>query len=463
VKSISVATNITLSFAMLCVTNGVLAQSVGEFSTRAQVAVPSGTSIARVALPETSIVSLRETNAGDLRVFNAKGIALPHAVIDASNQASTRTDIAAERVLALPIYAPESVSPNTPTLRIEEGPNRRVIEVSSAPASKQKSETRKPRGLLFDTLKISSEINAVELEGALPPAMLLKVGLDASRDLKTWQPLVSDTPIFEFSNDGPSNRKLTLPAPQKLEGRYLRLTWSDDVALPVVALRAIASGITQNAAAPLSVNLPTPQITTDGHAEWTMQSGHRINALRVSTSANNALMPVRILTRARAGDVWRTVASTVVYRLTNSAGATNVNPSIALSSRLESQLRIEALPGYSLAGVPLTLAVEYAPLNVVFIASGDGPFDIATGRANTASAALPLTTLMPDYKSGAEYALPLLAAAVTANAATGQNSPDGNWMAAATNKSFLLWGVLGLAVIILAGLAVSLLRGTRKQ
>ena len=69
-------------------------------------------------------------------------------------------------------------------------------------------------------------------------------------------------------------------------------------------------------------------------------------------------MPVRILTRARAGDPWQQVASTVVYRLPGTSGTDGVNPSLPINATLASQLRVEALRGYSLTGVPLTLTLD---------------------------------------------------------------------------------------------------------
>ena len=82
----------------------VNAQTVNEFSTRAAVVVPNGTAIARTTLPGPSIAALRSANGGDLRVFNAAGLSLPHAVIDTSRQAPNTQDVAGERFTALPIY-----------------------------------------------------------------------------------------------------------------------------------------------------------------------------------------------------------------------------------------------------------------------------------------------------------------------------------------------------------------------
>ena len=108
----------------------VKAQTVNEFSTRAAVVVPNGTAIARTTLPGPSIAALRSANGGDLRVFNAAGLSLPHAVIDASRQALATQDVAGERFAALPIYTASTgagtsmaSATNAPALRIIEGPS----------------------------------------------------------------------------------------------------------------------------------------------------------------------------------------------------------------------------------------------------------------------------------------------------------------------------------------------------
>ena len=133
-----------------------------------------------------------------------------------------------------------------------------------------------------------------------------------------------------------------------------------------------------------------------------------------------------------------------------------------MSSPLESLVRVEALRGYNLTGVPITLALEYAPLNVLFVATGDGPFTIATGNASAQSTAVPVTTLMPNYQNGVEFALPVLTATVSVNQPPTKLSPAAEIFGIATQKSFVLWGVLGLTVVVLGGLAVSLLRAPKK-
>jgi Protein of unknown function (DUF3999) len=460
---------LVFSATFICCGTAV-AQKPGDFSARAEVIAPTGASVVRAVLPAASIAALRSANGGDLRVFNGNGLSLPHALIDASQEAQTRPDAPGARLPALPIYASTSTALNTPTLRIEEGPSGRVIEYSANPPAKTSQQT--VRGLLFDARKIDGEVRAVVLEGALPAATIVTVSLDISSDLKTWRTLAADAPLFEFAAEGagsatvagPSNRRVLLPTSPTFKDQYLRLSWTGDAAPVITALQTVRVGAVK-AAMPMAIDLGAPSSAANDAAEWTLNSGFRATGLRLQTSAANALMPVRILTRARAGDPWSSVASTVVYRLNGSDGAAGINASISLAGALSNQLRVEALRGYSLSGVPLTLALEYPPLQVLFVATGSGPFVIASGKSGVDTAALPVATLMPSYSAGAEFATPLLQATSMTVEATPRSAAQSaqDSLSNAFNRSTVLWTVLGLAVLVLGGLAVSLLRSHKSK
>ncbi|MEQ1595380.1 MAG: DUF3999 family protein [Casimicrobium sp.] len=450
------ATIVALACALPC-----SAQNVSDFSTRANVAVPAGSSIVRVALPPTSLAAMRSVDSADIRVLNASGALLPFALINAAVQTPQSTEAIGAKITALPIYAPESTSASTPTLRIEEGPKGRVIEYSGSAAPN--AATREARGLLFDTRSIEGDVRAVDLTGVLPVGSIVKLSLDASTDLKTWRTLASDAPVFDFGPGAPSSRRVVLASAQSLKNQYVRLTWSSHMPLAIDALQTVSANAVV-VVPPLRVDLGAPSNATDEAVEWTLSSGLRASAMHLQTSAANALMPVRVLTRARAGDPWRLVMSTVVYRLTATAGSNNANPSVILNTPLDAQVRVEPHAGYRLSGVPLTLALEYPPLHAVFVASGTGPFVIASGKPGLASAALPIATVMPGYLGGAEYALPVLQATKDAGTSgQGQGGAASSSMPSWVNKSTLLWTVLVFAVLVLGGLAVSLLRAPVKK
>ena len=201
--------------------------------------VPAGTTIARVALPAATIAALRTPEGGDLRVFNATGQLLPYALIDA---ACSRRRGRHPRPAGIGAANPQRTQRrvyhrwNAPTLRIIEGPQRRVIEYSAADApgkAKASPTGSEVRGWLFDTRNNDQELRAAELEATLPAATIVKVTLSASSDLKTWRILASDVPrclnfrpLTPAPEAGRSIVESTCPSGTRLKDQYLRLTWS---------------------------------------------------------------------------------------------------------------------------------------------------------------------------------------------------------------------------------------------
>ena len=178
-----------------------------------------------------------------------------------------------------------------------------------------------------------------------------------------------------------------------------------------------------------------------------------------STTQPNSLVPVRILGRNDTSQPWRTLASTVVYRLqgANGAGETT-NPAVPLGGATVRWLRVEATHGMQLAPGALRAGVEFAPLQVVFVASGAAPFQLAAGRAGTDAAALPAAMLagslpvklaeLPEARIGAVQQRDTAAAGAFASV-----FPQGP-----AGRSLLLWAVLGGGVLLLGGVAWTLLR-----
>ena len=56
-------------------------------------------------MPGQTLAAMRRGDGGDLRVFNASGTALPHAVIDVSRQVPDTQGVPGARIVALPIFS----------------------------------------------------------------------------------------------------------------------------------------------------------------------------------------------------------------------------------------------------------------------------------------------------------------------------------------------------------------------
>jgi hypothetical protein len=102
--------------------------------------------------------------------------------------------------------------------------------------------------------------------------------------------------------------------------------------------------------------------------------------------------------------------------------------------------------------------VLFEPRQLVFVAGNTGPYELAVGRAGVSSTALPLAMLMAITSRP----LDALPAARIANASSVAPPAPGWWApllpADIDSRAAGLWVVLALAVLILGGVAWTLVR-----
>ena len=110
------------------------------------------------------------------------------------------------------------------------------------------------------------------------------------------------------------------------------------------------------------------------------------------------------------------------------------------------------------AAYGLALQAGHLPRHLVFVARGAEPFVIAYGKRSRAgekampvAAALPLGSLMPDYRPGVEWSLPAVraGAAVTHNPA----AVESGFTDRVEPRKLVLWAMLLGAVLVLALMA----------
>jgi hypothetical protein len=146
-------------------------------------------------------------------------------------------------------------------------------------------------------------------------------------------------------------------------------------------------------------------------------------------------------------------------------GTGAVNAPVTMPATPLRALRVEASNGLALPAGGLQATVEFAAVQLAFVASGMGPFTLAAGRANTPAAAVDASLF--DAVSPAKLAeLPLATVdALQSDAPSAAPAWMAAWLPAGVPwRSVLLWGVLLAGVLVLGGVAVSLMRQlNRKQ
>lgn len=446
-----------------------------DFTWHATLTLPQGVSLARVAVPVEALLGMRSSAAQDVRVFNAAGAVVPFALLGGADLRPTAPVVHTNRYQAYPLF---STSPDHKPARgavavqLDPGDaagkvwvrwDRTDVHTSAADAAPLAQALN---AALLDLRTEKQSLAALALELDMPRNVLVPIQVAVSHDLKNWTPVATQGPLFQFDGtDAPANTTLELAQPLPVQGRYLRLSWPGQ---PGVTLRGLTGTVAapQATAAPLRAALPPGTPDGTGALNWVLPFATPIAALHVQAPHNNSLVPVRILGRVAASQPWRTLASSVVYRL-DAAGQGGSNPPTALNSVSLHSLRVEAGKGMALPEGGLQATVEFAPVQVAFLASGAGPFTLAVGRAQTAAAAVDAAVL--GSVTPAKLAeLPLATwsdAVVQTQTPRGLDRAAARWLPDGVPlRSVLLWLVLGAGVLVLGGVALSLVRqlGTKR-
>ena len=436
-----------------------------EFAWRGTLTLPADASVVRMTLPPDAMVRLQSSDARDVRVFNAAGEAVAFAFATPTRATPGPVPPQTRPYTAYPLFAAangtrpakgsvqvhldNTVSQGSVWVRF--GDAGSTVGAPDASASRLQSA-------LFDTRDDKQTIAALTLQADLPPNALVHFSLASSTDLAQWTPVALRGPAFRFEGAGaPSNHTLELVQALQLEGRYLRLSWNGQTGVQV---NSVTGNVAQAWVPPTRVRALLSPAVPDGTSSmtWTLDFATPLAALHLNASRSNTLVPVRILGRNDAAQPWRHLATTLVYRL-GSPGQETSNPPVALGGASVRWLRVEATHGMALPGLDLQATAEFEPVQIVFLTSGQAPFEVALGRPRTLAAAMDVS-LLSSVIPGKLDDLPR---ATVAGVRFAQEASSGSsikrWLPEGTGpRSIVLWIVLVGGVALLAGVAYALLR-----
>jgi hypothetical protein len=432
------------------------------FAWRGTLALPSGANLVRVEVPVQALMQMQDSGARDLRVFNAAGAVVPYALLGRADLSQAAPEVQTQVYPGYPLFAAAAGKPQRGAVQVQvdSAGSRSSAWVrwdSTATDTVADASSQPLQAALFDLRGEQQTLDALRLTLELPHNALVPLTVSISSDLKGWTPVATQGPVFQFDGpDAPSNTVLAFRQPLSVKDRYLRLAWTGQGGVKVASLTGRVAA-TQTAPALLRAALPPGTVDANG-ITWTLPFATPIAALHLQAAQDNTLLPVRILGRGDAAQPWRTLASSVVYRL-DTVGTGTRNAATPLYGASVRALRVEAGKGQVLPEGGLQATLEFAPLQVAFLASGAGPFTLAVGRAQTPSAAVD-ASLLGSVAPGKLAELPAATvAAVELQPPAGLAHSAPAWLAQGVPmRTVLLWLVLGIGVLILGGVAYALLR-----
>jgi hypothetical protein len=338
-------------------------------------------------------------------------------------------------------------------VRIQDQQRAVWVQIDGQPPPAGAGATRL-NSAIFATQGEKQRLGALKVQASLPANAPVWVTVETSPDLAHWTPAPVRGRLYRFDGDGaPANDTLEFDLPVNLEGRYLRLDWAGQEGVTVTSVMGFVAPAVQP---PVRVRAELPRLQPAGRdtADLALPFATPLAALVLTSAQPNTLLPVRVLGRNDVAQPWRVLGQAVVYRIGDS-----VSPPIALHGASARLLRLVATNGADIAAAQLQASAEFDPVQLAFVASGTGPFQLAAGRPNTAPAALPLGTLAAALGDRKLQDLPEARLGAATVASAPEPGPLARFRpAGVSDKAALLWAVLIGGVVLLGGVAWSLLR-----
>jgi hypothetical protein len=406
----------------------------------------------------------------DLTIQNASNEQVPYALIpyeDLHPQTVMQQD--SKPLIIYPIK--ENALRNPSELRIHLQKNVGITSLDIVSSDDEADASKKTNSIyLLDAGKKHAPLEAISVDWQGVDGKLLTLEVLTSDDLQSWSH-IGNAVLLKIANANSSILQNAISLDSPTEARYLQIRAIEPNSASFKLTKANAEYSKVQSIAPKLV-LQTIQLiarnedTKNGLVNIDFESAGHFPAsyLQIRLPQNNTITNTTIQVRNNTNEPWKYLTNASVYRLMQQ-GKTFTSPDIALSPTVARYWRLQFNQSNGGIGAENpSLSLGWLPSTVVWNARGQAPFTLHVGEKPSIVNSVSIASLIPDYKIEKIQALAnsSLTLEVSANDTTPEQASN-TWAAPMDYKRWLLWGGLFLGVLLLAGMAFSLLKTDTKE
>jgi hypothetical protein len=406
----------------------------------------------------------------DLTIQNASGEQVPYALIpyeDLHPQTTTHQD--SKPLIIYPIKESALGNPNELRIHLQKGAGNTSLDIVSsddeAGASKKNNQI-----YLLDAGKKHAPLETISVDWQGLDGKLLTLEVLTSHDLQNWSH-AGNAVLLKTANANSSILQNTISLDSPTEARYLQIRAIEPNGTGFKLTKANAEYSKVQSIAPQLV-LQAIQFTArsedtkNGLVNIDFESAGHFPAsyLQIKLPQNNTITNATIQVRNNTNEPWQNLTTASVYRLMQQ-GKTFTSPDVVLSPTAARYWRLQFNQASGGIGAENpSLSLGWLPSTVVWNARGQAPFTLHVGEKPSIVNNVSIVSLIPDYKI--EKIQTLANAGLTLEVSTNNSTTEqaaNTWTAPIDYKRWLLWGGLFLGVLLLAGMAFSLLKTDTKE
>jgi hypothetical protein len=406
----------------------------------------------------------------DLTIQNASGEQVPYALIpyeDLHPQTTTHKD--SKPLIIFPIKENALSNPSELRIHLQKNAGNTSLDIVSSDGEADVSKVKNSIYLL-DAGKKHAPLETISVDWQGVDGKLLTLEVLTSDDLQSWSH-AGNAVLLKTANANSSIVQNTISLDSPTEARYLQIRATEPNSSSFNLTKANAEYSKVQSIAPQLVLQSIQFIARSedpkkGLVNIDFESAGHFPAsyLQIKLPQNNTITSTTIQVRNNTNEPWEYLTTASVYRLMQQ-GKTFTNPDVVLSPTVARYWRLQF--NQSSGGIGAenpSLSLGWLPSTVVWNARGQAPFTLHVGEKPSIVNNVSIASLIPDYKI--EKILALVKSGITLEVSANNTTTEqvaNTWVAPIDYKRWLLWGGLFLGVLLLAGMAFSLLKTESKE
>jgi len=433
------------------------AVTLNDFAYGYALETPGAAAVYAFPLPVEVYRHLQRDDFGDLRVFNAQGQVVPHALLP---PVSTQENPARVPLPIFPVRGVGTTGSDPIAVRIQRNARGTIIDVrNDMPSVKDKPV----EAYILDASQMNTPLAKLIVQWPVSEGFVTAVSVSASDDLNYWRAIKTSATLAELVHRGERLKRDTIEfAPVK--AKYLRLTWNPPgPCVEITSIEAEPAAKTQ-AQQPVWVTLVgTRKNDKDGRPRLVFDTDGRypVDRVNVVFSDRNSLARATIYSRSDEMAEWRRRCNGLFYRLNRDGGEAEFrNDPVVVGRTIDRFWRIDVESEGEIAAV-VKLEIGWVPDRVTFLARGTGPYQLAYGSVVARKAEQPVGSLLRALDRDQTKVAPA-AAIIGGRIVLGGEDRLREGPVSLPWKRILLWAVLVGGVALLAAMALGLVRQMAK-
>lgn len=435
--------------------------SIDDFAFSMQITTAPDRAIQTAIIPISVYRNVVRADLGDLRVFNNKGVEVPHAV--RTLDGNKRGEPAHVALPLFPLLAPKNGrSQGDLALEVERSQDGQVLNIrtKTSEPSTQSAVSTPIVGYILDASAIEGPIAGLDIVfGPTGDDYVVHLRVDQSDDLAKWRTVTADQTLIRLNYEDNQIEDHHIDLPNS-RAKYFRLSWRDAaLPAPIASIKAELRAETVPGER-LSFRVSATSPTKPGAYVFDLGGPLPVDRVSVLLPNENTLIKAELSSSDQPSGERARVSTGRFYRIRED-GQELSSPAIDIPRRTDRYWFIEVTEDSGTLGESLPqLVFEYFPDQLVFLAQGDAPYDLAYGSHKAKPTRFSPSDLLALVNQGSTE-LPRETALFAPETLRAGQAALTKPPRPAPVRTYVLWGILVFGVLMLGWMALRLAKSLR--